>query len=537
MRDWTVAVGHRPLHRRGTPSSRSSPITWPRPRPRPPSLPGRGLGRPAVRRRRLAARSPSGPAGPRSGRRSCPSRCAPRSPRPGASWSRTSRVSAVVLASRWSSTGTARSTCMSQLHTEPRRGHPADRTLRPGDAERRRSSAGPTCSAPASPSGTHTLVSPTARRARAAADVPAAGRAARRAARPPALARRAAGGAGRSSRRWPRRCCAAPTPTLRLGRAAPARLRRRRRSAAVAVRGCWSRCPAARSGPGRMADVGAVRCSTCSCTRHRALGVGGLLGGWSPPPGAARRALSATGRLSPGRPCRRSRLARADPRPRALVVLVSGAGTNLQALLDACRRPGVRRRGGRRRRRPRRHRGAGPGRAGRRPDVRAPGQGLRDAATAWDAALTDVRAPAYEPDLVVSAGFMKLVGAGFLAAFGGRFVNTHPALLAVVPRHARAGRRAGVRREGHRLHAVRRRRRRRHRPDRRAGRRAGARTTTPSRRCTSGSRSPSGAMLVDASAGWPARASPSTADGAVRRAEPGRRLAAHDWRRWATTGE
>ena len=32
------------------------------------------------------------------------------------------------------------------------------------------------------------------------------------------------------------------------------------------------------------------------------------------------------------------------PRPARLVVLVSGAGTNLQALLDACRRPGVRRR-------------------------------------------------------------------------------------------------------------------------------------------------------------------------------------------------
>ena len=32
---------------------------------------------------------------------------------------------------------------------------------------------------------------------------------------------------------------------------------------------------------------------------------------------------------------------------------------------------------------------------------------------------------------------MKLVGAAFLAEFGGRFVNTHPALLPGVPRHAR----------------------------------------------------------------------------------------------------
>jgi len=39
----------------------------------------------------------------------------------------------------------------------------------------------------------------------------------------------------------------------------------------------------------------------------------------------------------------------------------------------------------------------------------------------------------YQPDLVVSAGFMKLVGAAFLGRFGGRFVNTHPALLPSFP--------------------------------------------------------------------------------------------------------
>ena len=39
----------------------------------------------------------------------------------------------------------------------------------------------------------------------------------------------------------------------------------------------------------------------------------------------------------------------------------------------------------------------------------------------------------YRPDLVVSAGFMKLAGAAFLAAFGGRYVNTHPALLPSFP--------------------------------------------------------------------------------------------------------
>jgi phosphoribosylglycinamide formyltransferase 1 len=50
----------------------------------------------------------------------------------------------------------------------------------------------------------------------------------------------------------------------------------------------------------------------------------------------------------------------------------------------------------------------------------------------WDAALTDAVA-AYEPDLVISAGFMKLVGPHFLKTFGGRFVNSHPALLPAFP--------------------------------------------------------------------------------------------------------
>jgi phosphoribosylglycinamide formyltransferase-1 len=40
---------------------------------------------------------------------------------------------------------------------------------------------------------------------------------------------------------------------------------------------------------------------------------------------------------------------------------------------------------------------------------------------------------AYEPDLVVSAGFMKLVGEAFLERFGGKTLNTHPALLPSFP--------------------------------------------------------------------------------------------------------
>ena len=51
---------------------------------------------------------------------------------------------------------------------------------------------------------------------------------------------------------------------------------------------------------------------------------------------------------------------------------------------------------------------------------------------AWDRALAGALA-AYRPDLVVSAGFMKLVGPAVLEAFGGRLINTHPALLPAFP--------------------------------------------------------------------------------------------------------
>ena len=39
----------------------------------------------------------------------------------------------------------------------------------------------------------------------------------------------------------------------------------------------------------------------------------------------------------------------------------------------------------------------------------------------------------YDPDIVVLAGFMKLVGSTFLAAHGGKVVNTHPALSPSFP--------------------------------------------------------------------------------------------------------
>jgi phosphoribosylglycinamide formyltransferase-1 len=50
----------------------------------------------------------------------------------------------------------------------------------------------------------------------------------------------------------------------------------------------------------------------------------------------------------------------------------------------------------------------------------------------WDAALTEAVA-AHRPDLIVTAGFMKILGPAFLDRFGGRIVNTHPALLPAFP--------------------------------------------------------------------------------------------------------
>lgn len=118
-------------------------------------------------------------------------------------------------------------------------------------------------------------------------------------------------------------------------------------------------------------------------------------------------------------------------RPTRLVVLVSGSGTNLQALLDACADPSY---------------GAevvavGADRDGIEGLARAERAGVptftalvADHATRedWDRALADTVA-GFEPDLVVLAGFMKLVGADFLDRFGGRVVNTHPALSPSFP--------------------------------------------------------------------------------------------------------
>lgn len=51
---------------------------------------------------------------------------------------------------------------------------------------------------------------------------------------------------------------------------------------------------------------------------------------------------------------------------------------------------------------------------------------------AWNAALLE-RLASYEPDLVISAGFMRILGADVVEAFAGRMINTHPALLPSFP--------------------------------------------------------------------------------------------------------
>jgi len=114
-----------------------------------------------------------------------------------------------------------------------------------------------------------------------------------------------------------------------------------------------------------------------------------------------------------------------------LVVLVSGAGSNLAALLDAHADPAY----------GARVVGVVSDRPGAAALERARAAGVPTAVVAlrdfpdrasWDRALTEA-VGVFAPDTVVLAGFMKLVGAAFLDRFGGRTVNTHPALLPSFP--------------------------------------------------------------------------------------------------------
>ena len=119
------------------------------------------------------------------------------------------------------------------------------------------------------------------------------------------------------------------------------------------------------------------------------------------------------------------------PSPARVTVLASGSGSLLQALLDA----------GDDETHPARVVAVVSDRAGVGALDRATAAGVSTAVVRpgdhpdraeWDAALAETVAGT-EPDLVVSAGFARLLGPAFLAAFGGRTINTHPALLPAFP--------------------------------------------------------------------------------------------------------
>lgn len=112
-----------------------------------------------------------------------------------------------------------------------------------------------------------------------------------------------------------------------------------------------------------------------------------------------------------------------------LLVLASGSGTLLQALLDAAADPEF----------PARVVAVGADRDGTGALARAgelPGFVVRPQdhpdRAAWDRALADA-VRAHRPDWVVSAGFLRLLGPAVLAAYEQRILNTHPALLPSFP--------------------------------------------------------------------------------------------------------
>lgn len=115
--------------------------------------------------------------------------------------------------------------------------------------------------------------------------------------------------------------------------------------------------------------------------------------------------------------------------PARLVVLASGTGSLLESLLDAAVGDY-----------PARVVAVGTDRECRALEVAAAAAvpsytvRLHDHAdrAAWDDAITDATSQ-HEPDLVVSAGFMKILGPQFLSRFLGKIVNTHPALLPAFP--------------------------------------------------------------------------------------------------------
>jgi formyltetrahydrofolate-dependent phosphoribosylglycinamide formyltransferase (EC 2.1.2.2) len=116
--------------------------------------------------------------------------------------------------------------------------------------------------------------------------------------------------------------------------------------------------------------------------------------------------------------------------PARLVVLVSGEGSNMRALVEATTDPAW---------------GATVVAVGADRECAgvewAQDQGIETFVHAltrgsdrarWDRELTDL-VSVHHPDLVVCAGFLKLLGPTFLGVFGGRTLNTHNSLLPAFP--------------------------------------------------------------------------------------------------------
>ncbi|MFK8328955.1 phosphoribosylglycinamide formyltransferase [Pseudomonas sp. BJa5] len=110
-----------------------------------------------------------------------------------------------------------------------------------------------------------------------------------------------------------------------------------------------------------------------------------------------------------------------------VVVLLSGSGSNLQALIDSARAGDS----------PVRIRAVVSNRADAYGLERARAAGIDtavldhkafDGREAFDAALVEL-IDGYQPQLVVLAGFMRILSAGFVRHYQGRLLNIHPSLL------------------------------------------------------------------------------------------------------------
>jgi phosphoribosylglycinamide formyltransferase 1 len=110
-----------------------------------------------------------------------------------------------------------------------------------------------------------------------------------------------------------------------------------------------------------------------------------------------------------------------------IVVLISGGGTNLQAIIDACKSESF----------PGQVVGVISNKADAYGLVRAQNDNIDavalshkefDSREAYDTALRE-RIDAFKPDLIVLAGFMRILTPTFVQYFSGKLLNIHPSLL------------------------------------------------------------------------------------------------------------